>query len=185
MKRSLFSVKYPKLTLLILTFVAAYFLFKGKDLPAFSSALLSLGYFGTFLSGIFFSYGFTAAPATAVLLMLASSQDIVLASIVGGIGAMFGDLIIFNFIRTSFSNEFRRLSRERLVRYAASGVPGVAKRYLLPVVAGFIIASPFPDELGVSLLAASANVSLRAFSALSFLLNTSGIFIIIAVGKVV
>lgn len=183
MRRVPLKIKYPKLLLLLLTFVAAYFLFRGREFPAFYNALLSLGYLGTFLSGVLFAYGFTAAPATAVLLVLAKGQNIVISGIVGGIGAMLGDLVIFNFIRASFSDELKRMSKERVVRYINGSVSGLLKKYLTPVVAGFIIASPLPDEIGVSLLAASANVSIRVFSALSFLLNTVGIFVVLGFGK--
>lgn len=184
MKRIHLEIKYPKLLLLLLTFVAAYFLFKGREFPAFYNALLSLGYLGTFLSGVFFTYGFTAAPATAILLVLAKGQNVVVSGIIAGLGALLGDLIIFSFIRSSFSEEFRKLSKERIIRYTADGVPGVFKKYLVPVIAGFIIASPLPDEIGVSLLAASGRISMRAFSAVSFLLNTSGIFVILGIGKI-
>ena len=76
MNKILSKIKYPKFLLLILTFVIAYFIFKGKSLLPFHDALLSLGYIGTFLAGIFFVYGFTAAPATALLLILAKEQNI-------------------------------------------------------------------------------------------------------------
>lgn len=185
MKRTPLKIKYPKLLLLLLTFVAAYFLFKGREFPAFYNALLSLGYLGTFLAGVLFTYGFTAAPATAILLVLAGSQSMVVSGIVAGIGAMLGDLIIFNFVRASFSDELKKLSKERIMQYVNGSVPGLLKKYLTPVVAGFIIASPLPDEIGVSLLAASSNISLRVFSVLSFLLNTTGIFIILLIGKAI
>ncbi len=179
------KIRYPKLMLLLLTFVAAYFLFKGREFPAFHGALLSLGYFGTFLAGFLFTYGFTAAPAIAVLLILAKGQNIVLSGIIGGAGALLGDWIIFNFIRSSFSSEFRKLSRERVIRYATGKVPRILKRYLIPVLAGFIIASPLPDELGVFLLASSRNISPRIFSVISYIFNTFGIFIILLVGKAI
>ncbi len=54
-----------------------------------------------------------------------------------------------------------------------------SKKYFLPVIAGFIIATPLPDKMGVALLATLKIISSRVFFMISFLLNTIGIFIII------
>ncbi|MDP3765383.1 MAG: hypothetical protein Q8R04_02625, partial [Nanoarchaeota archaeon] len=141
------------------------------------------GYFGTFLAGMLFTYGFTAAPATAILLILAKEQNIILAGLIGGFGALIGDLIIFRFIRDSFADEFKKLSKEKFVQNINNKTPSLLKKYFAPVIAGFIIASPLPDVLGVSLLAASRTISMRMFSVISYLLNTAGIFIILGIGS--
>lgn len=176
---------YPKFLLLILTFLIAYLLFYGREYQPFHDFLISLGYIGTFLTGMFFAYGFTAAPATAILFILAKEQNILLAGFIAGFGALLGDLLIFNFIRNSFADEIRKLSREKVVSYINHKTPNLFKKYLMPVVAGFIIASPLPDELGVSMLAASKNISIKIFSIISYILNTSGIFVILGIGNVI
>ncbi|MDP3766278.1 MAG: hypothetical protein Q8R04_07230 [Nanoarchaeota archaeon] len=175
--------KYPKFLLLFITFLIAYLLFSGRTNPKFHVLILSLGFFGTFLTGILFTYGFTAAPATAIFLILAKEQNILLAGLIGGLGALLGDLFIFNFIRYSFKDEVRRLSREKLVMYINNKNPSLFKRYLLPVVAGFIIASPLPDEIGVTMLAASKSISAKVFSVISYVLNTAGIFAVLMIGS--
>lgn len=177
--------KYPKFLLLFITFLIAYLLFNGRTNPKLHLFILSLGFFGTFLTGILFTYGFTAAPATAIFLILAKEQNIFLAGLIGGLGALLGDLFIFNFIRYSFNDEVRKLYRERLVMYVNSKTPNLIKRYLLPVVAGFIIASPLPDEIGVTMLAASRSISVKIFSVISYVLNTAGIFAVLAIGNVI
>ena len=176
-------IKYPKFLLLFMTFLIAYILFYERTYQPFHDAVISLGYFGTFLTGALFAYGFTAAPATAILLILAKEQNILLASFIGGFGALIGDLIIFNFIRYSFADEIKRLSKEKVVSYINHRTPNIFKKYLLPVVAGFIIASPLPDEIGVSLLAVSKNISMKIFSVISYVLNTAGIFVILMIGS--
>lgn len=176
-------IKYPKFLLLFITFLIAYLLFYERNYKSFHDFIVSLGYFGTFLTGALFAYGFTAAPATAILLILAKEQNILLAGLIAGFGALVSDLIIFNFIRYSFADEIKRLSREKPVLYINHKTPNIFKKYLLPVVAGFIIASPLPDEIGVSLLAVSKNISMKIFSAISYMLNTVGIFIILLIGR--
>ena len=183
MKKILPKIKYPKLLFLIFTFVVAYFIFLGRDFSPFHNLLLSLGYFGTFITGIFFAYGFTGAPATAILLILSNEQNILFAGLIAGFGALVGDLIIFKFVRNSSADEIKKISREKAIIYLNKKIPISLKKYFVPVLAGFIIASPLPDEIGVFLLATSQSISTRFFSVLSYLLNTAGIFIILLIGS--
>lgn len=176
------KIKYPKLLLLLLTFVAAYIFASNKDFEGLRNSLSGFGYVGTFIAGLFFSYGFTAAPATAALLVLAKWQNIFIASIIGGLGALLADTIIFRLIRHSFADEIAKLSGEKGITAVAGKIPKPVLKYILPALAGFIIASPLPDEIGVALFAASTNVSGKAFTIVSFLLNTIGIFVILYIG---
>ncbi|MFH1072739.1 MAG: hypothetical protein V1743_04895, partial [Nanoarchaeota archaeon] len=79
-------------------------------------------------------------------------------------------------------DEIERLKKERLVKHMYTKTPGFIKKYFIPVIGGFIIASPLPDEIGISLFAASTKISTRVFSIMSYVLNTIGIFIILAIG---
>lgn len=183
MNKNSLRIKYPKLLLLLLTFVTAYILFSGRTYTPFHNLLISLGYFGTFLSGIFFVYGFTAAPATAILLILAKEQNILLAGFIAGFGALLGDLIIFKFIRKTFADELEELSKGKIMNTINDNTPNLLRKYLAPVLAGFIIASPLPDEIGISILATSKSISTKVFSIISYVLNTVGIFVILLIGS--
>lgn len=183
MQRIFPQIKYPKILLLIATFVVAYFIFYERNFVSFHNFLLSLGYLGSFISGIFFTYGFTAAPATAVFLILAKEQNIILATLFGGLGALLGDILIFKFIRFSLSDEIEKVSKEKIVMRINSKIPLVFRKYVLPILAGIIIASPLPDEIGVSLLASLKSVSMKTFLILSFVLNSLGILIILLIGN--
>ncbi|HLC98244.1 MAG TPA: hypothetical protein VJC21_05705 [Candidatus Nanoarchaeia archaeon] len=179
------KLKYPKLFLLAFTFIIAYILFAGRDFLPFHTLFVKLGYLGTFITGILFSYGFTAAPATAILLILSREQNIFLAGFIAGLGALIGDLLIFKLIRRSFAGEIEKLSQETPLRRLNHAVPKTLKKYLIAIVAGFIIASPLPDEIGVSLLAATRTLSTKVFSLFSYLLNTTGIFVILSIGRAI
>lgn len=185
MAEKLLKIKYPKFLLLLLTFIIAYLLFYNRTYQPFHDFVASLSYLGTFISGALFVYGFTAAPATALLLILAKEQNIFLAGLIGGFGALIGDLIIFSTIRHSFADEIEKLFEEEIVRYIHSKTPALIKKYLVPAAACFIIASPLPDEIGIALFAASKNISLRAFSVFSYILNTIGIFVILYIGTTI
>lgn len=179
------KIKYPKLFLLIITFIVAYFIFYERNIPFFHDVLISLGYFGTLIAGIFFAYGFTAAPATIFLILLAQNENIIVSALIGGIGAMIGDYLIFKLIRHSFHDEIEKLRNEKIIKHINQKSPSIVKKYFLPVIAGFIIASPLPDEMGVALLATSKVISSRVFFIISFLLNTTGMFIIIWLSQVI
>lgn len=179
------KIKYPKFLLLIFTFVLAYLIFRNRESVMLKNFLLSSGYFGAFLTGLGFSYGFTSAPATAIFLILAKQQNILLSGFIGGLGALFSDLIIFKFVRYSFSDEIEKLSKEKPIKVLNHKIKGKLKEYLLTALAGFIIASPLPDEVGVSLLAVSKSISTKFFSLFSYIMNTAGIFVILFVGRAI
>ena len=178
------KIRYPRLMLLLATFVLAYALFAERNLLALST----LGYPGTFFAGIFYAYGFTAAPATAVLLSLSASQELVPAALLGGAGALLGDLVIFFFIRRVFANELARLERTRVVGFLEKEekiVFGHFRNYATAAFAGFIVASPLPTEIGVTMLASIKGMSAKKFAIIAYLLHTAGIFVILSIGKLV
>ena len=181
----IYMEKYPKFLLLFITFLLAYFLFYGRNNLALHAFVISTGYLGIFIAGLMFSYGFTTAPAISLFLILAESQNIYAATIIGGFGALLSDLIIFRFVRASFSDEIQKLSEEKLVVEINHRTSSKFKKYFLPVLAGFIIASPLPDEIGVTLLAGIKSISTRLFTILSYASNTAGIFVILSVGNLI
>jgi uncharacterized membrane protein YdjX (TVP38/TMEM64 family) len=178
------KLKYPKFLLLLLTFAVAYLLLNFRQSLPFQDVLLSLGFLGVFILGIFYSYGFTAAPATALLLVIAKDQNILLAGLIGGLGSLFADLTLFTLIRTSFRDEIKKLSQERCVKKLGRMVPRTLRKYLVPVLAALIIASPLPDEIGVCMLA-TTKISPRVFSLLSYCLNTLGILVVLWIGNII
>jgi len=176
------KVKYPKFLLLVLTYVVALVIFHERAFFPLREALLSLGYIGIFLAGLFYTYGFTSAPATAVLIIFSTSQDIYLTGALAGLGALFGDLFIFRFIRSSLTEEIGLFSSGRIPVFLGRIMPAIIKKYLFIFLGSITIASPLPDEIGVALLAGATRLSLGTFSALSYTLNTLGIYIILFIG---
>jgi len=188
-KKALLKIKYPKLLLLILTIFSAIILFQNAETYfSFGSLSVSLGYLGIFLSGIFYAYGFTAAPATAALLLLAEGRNILIAGLIGGFGALLSDIIIFLFIRHSFADEIEQLKAEKMIKILEDigrKVFGPLYNYFLPTFVGFIIASPLPSEIGVALIATSKKISIKKFMLIAYLLHTLGIFIILLIGNAI
>ena len=169
--------RYTKLLLLSMSFALAYMLLEGAHFVGLRGFFGSLGLVGAFFAGVMYVYGFTAAYGTAIFLILAKGNDLVLTGLVAGAGALLGDLLIFKFLRHSFSDELLLLSKEKLFAELGQKLPVGAKKFFLPAIGGLIIASPLPDELGVSLLGFS-KMKMPLFLILSLVFNFIGIYLI-------
>ena len=184
MKR-LFKFKYPKLTLLVLFSVAACYIFSSPTVKIFIESLNSFSYLGCFIAGIFFTFGFST-PFSIGFFAVANPDDIYLAAIIGGFGALIADLLIFKIIRFTFMDEFRRLKKTKPIKginhILSTRLLLKIKRYLLYAFAGIIIASPLPDELGVSMLAGLTKIRIHTLAIISFIMNSLGILIILIIG---
>ncbi|MDE2001683.1 MAG: hypothetical protein KGI60_03935 [Patescibacteria group bacterium] len=169
-------IRYPKFTLLLLTLIIGYGIFRGQNFQPFRSFLASDSYLNAFLAGLFFVYSFTAGPATATLVLLGERHSILVTGLVAGAGALAGDLLIFKFIRFSFRDEIDRLSRTRPLMAVHRAIPDAIRGAVMLVIGLVFIASPLPDEIGVALVASYLSIETRTFAVLSYVLNTAGIF---------
>lgn len=176
-------LKYPKLLILLITIITAYILFQAHFFQEFAKLLNSHGYISIFLAGLLFSYGFTAPFAVGFFVSLAPEVNVFLAAPLAGIGAVLSDLFIFQFIRSSFQDEFDKLKFtwffQKIRALFHNHLSDRVKKYVLWTFAGFIIASPLPDEFGVSLIGGFTNLNRRVFAIISYGLNTVGIFVIL------
>jgi len=182
--RRLFKFKYPKIFICIITIALAYIMFKNPNVDSFVSHLGALSYLGIFIAGILFAFGFTAPFAVGFFIVL-NPSNILLAGVIGGLGALLSDILIFKIIKLSFIDEFNNLKKTkvfvRLSFLIDKTVKGKIKIYLMYIFAGILIASPLPDEIGVTMLAGLSKIKLNTLAILSVLLNTLGILIILLI----
>ena len=176
-------IKYPKLTLFIISVILVYFFFSGLAYKPLYDILIFMGYFGTFLAGLLYPYALTSAAGTGILLILAKEQNLLLAGIIAGIGALISDLLIFLFIKHGFWDEVQKLSKETVVRTFNRWIPDSVRVYLVATFAGILIASPLPTEIGIILMASIKNMSIKKFIILVYFLHASAIFIILLIGN--
>lgn len=177
-----FKYKYHKFTILILLIVLAYFLFK---IPFFDNVFVNLrsySYWSVFVAGLIFAFGFTA-PFSIVLILLSNPSNIFLAAFIGAIGAMISDLIIFKFVKFSLMDEFEHLEKEpkiiELRHYIKHKFHFKVGNYLLYLIVGLVIASPLPDEVGVTMLAGITHINLKVLAAISLLLHFFAILLLL------
>ncbi|NMC51885.1 hypothetical protein GYA54_04130 [Candidatus Kuenenbacteria bacterium] len=178
------KIKYPKLTLLLISYLVVFFIFKNW-LAAGNVFILGLGYVGALIAGMMYSYGFTASIGTAIIVLMAGEYNIWVTGLIAGLGSLVSDLVLFRFIRSSFQKEIDRLGEEKVWRiFKVSRKNNLfIKKYIIPVVASGVIASPLPDEIGVTMLAADKLVNNKFFALLSYVLNTAGILIILLIAR--
>lgn len=181
--KTLFKLKYPKIFLLILFIILAYVIFSNPKVSGFISSLDNLKYLGIFIAGIFFTFGFSS-PFSAGFFITSNPDNILLAGVIAGFGAMLGDLFIFNLIRFSFIDEFQKLKKTKIAREINSVIEKdfgkKIKNYLMYTFVGILIASPLPDEIGVIMLAGLTKIKQNLLAIISFILNTIGILILLS-----
>lgn len=171
--------RYKNLSIFAISVVFAFFLSRFEALHAFLLNLGEFGYIGAFFAGILFVSTFTVATGAVILLVLAEKLSAVEIGIVAGFGAVVGDLTIFRIIKDNLSNELQQIYNNIDRNHHLQLL--LHSRYFswtLPVIGAIIIASPFPDEIGISLMGI-AKMNTYKFIAVSFLLNAIGIFLVV------
>lgn len=148
----------------------------------FIGAVGGLGYFGIFITGLFFVSTFTVAPASVILYLLSSQFGPLKIALIAGLGASMGDLLILRFLKDKIFEElsplFTKVVGHRILKFFKT--PYFA--WLSPLVGILIIASPFPDEIGIGLLGVSKLKNWQFFL-ISFVCNSAGIFIIVSLAR--
>lgn len=171
--------RYRNLCLLLISIIAVYVFFKIPGVQSLLSHVGEWGYAGAIIAGIFYVITFTTVPALAILYEFSHSLNLVELSILGGIGSVIGDFLIFSFFRKKSVLDLENLTE----RFHTSPFYHILhSRYFLwltPVLGAIIIASPLPDELGISLLSAS-KLKKWQFILLTFVLDSVGIWLIIS-----
>lgn len=131
----------------------------------------------TFLSGIVFASTFTVAVAISIVSMLAESHSPFQIALIGGLGALIGDTIIFKYLREDLIADFEFLQDHFGNRMFRRIIHSKMIFWFAPIVAAMMIASPLPDEVGLLMLA-SIKLKYRHFFIISLFLNTLEILLV-------
>lgn len=146
-------------------------------------AVGNLGYFGAFVVGIFFVSIFTVAPSVLVLYDLADKLNPLMIAILAGAGAVIGDFLIFRFFKDRVFEELTPiLEKFTWLNFLKNIFKTPYFAWILPLIGAIVIASPAPDELGITILGISKIKSWQ-FIAISFVLNAVGILMIVSLAR--
>jgi uncharacterized membrane protein YdjX (TVP38/TMEM64 family) len=173
---------YKNILLFVISVVVAIILTR---IPIIRDSLLHLGklkYLGAFLGGLLFVSTFTIPIGAMILITLAKSLSPILLILIAGIGAVLGDLIIFQLVKNSIQEEIEPVydEVEKLVgkNHLRKILHTKYFAWTLPVVGTLILVSPLPDELGLSLMGIS-KISTKKFLAVAWFSHTIGIFLVV------
>jgi hypothetical protein len=144
--------------------------------------LSGLGLLGSFIAGIFFTSIFTVAPATVAFSEVTHTEPLFWTVVLGGLGAMVGDLVIFRFVKGSLSKDFSVLVKKNASKRLASIFKLKMFRWFIVFLGALVIASPLPDEIGLAMMGLT-KVKTAIFIPLSFALNSFGILVICLVSR--
>ncbi len=176
--------KYKNITYLLISIVIAFFLFRYEPFHQFLLMFGQLGYIGAFIAGMLFVSTFTVATGGLILFILTESLSPIEIGIVAGLGAVVSDTIIFNLVKDNLVNELKPLYKKLGGNHITRTLHTPYFSWSLPVIGAIIIASPLPDEIGVSLMGIS-KMKTYQFMILSFILNTLGIFLIVSASTII
>lgn len=172
--------KYKNTLLLILSLAVLFFLADSFFVKYILDAVSRLYYIGALVTGFFFVSTFTITPASILFYHLAAELNPVSMALVGAVGAVLGDFVIFRFFRDHVLDELKpiymKLGGSHLSRLLSTPYFG----WFAPLLGALIIASPFPDELGIGLLGI-ARLKNWQFVAISYVMNAIGILLIAGV----
>lgn len=170
--------------IIVASIIVAYALVRSSVLDVLILSKGDLYVLNSFVAGLFFTSAFTTAPAIAVLGKLGIAHSPYIVALFGGLGALIGDFIIFSFVKSHITEDIvyllsyvkgkrlRQIFKHRFMRWS------------LAFVGALIIASPFPDEIGLALMGLS-RISTTRFAIISFTFNAAGILMIAYIARAV
>lgn len=182
LKRAWRRWRYKNTLLLVLSLILFFYLAQLPQVDTLIKQTGDLGYLGAFGAGIFFVSTFTVAPAAVVLYHLADSLHPVEVALLAGLGAMLGDYIIFRFMKDKVIEEVMPLLRKLHTARTRALFRSPYFAWLMPVLGALIIVSPFPDEIGVSMLGLT-KIRAWQFFLVTFVLNALGIFLVVTAAR--
>lgn len=132
---------------------------------------------GSFLAGVFFTSAFTISPASVAIAELSHTMSMWVLAFCGACGAVVGDMILFLFIRDRFADDLERALRAYHDRKLTRFFHRKFFHWLTPLIGAFIIASPLPDEMGITMLGIS-KIRTRNLIIISFIMNFAGVLLV-------
>ncbi len=177
--------KFNNLTFFIISIVVAFFVSQSDEFYYLLHHIGRLSYLGAFLGGMLYVSTFTVATGAIILIFLSDTMTIWEISVIAGLGSLFGDFVIFRLVKDKLSDELEIVYDNIDEKHHIQKL--LHTKYFswtLPVLGALIIASPFPDELGVSLLGIS-KMTTRKFILIAFALDILGVFLLVAAAKLI
>lgn len=168
--------------ILVASSLLSVWLLKSGAMGAFVENAAEFEEISSFLAGVFFTSILTAAPAIVTLAELGQHLAPWKVALFGGMGAVCGDVLIFKFLQSPLADYIIRVAFSPRLRRMGARLAKGALWWVAPLLGAILIASPFPDEIGLLMMGLSG-MRLRSFMVLAFTLNAVGIYFIAAAAQ--
>ncbi len=162
----------------VISVIFALWITRFEEFHTFLLRLGDWGYIGAFFAGFLFVSTFTVATGFVILLVMAESLNVLELAFIASLGGVLGDLIIFRFVKDGLVKEIAPIYKSLGGNQVNRVLNTKYFSWSFPVIGAVIMASPFPDELGVSLLGLT-RLKTYQFMIISFGLNVIGIVMLI------
>ncbi len=116
--------------------------------------------------------------------MLAEKLSAIEIGIFAGLGAVVGDMLIFRFVKDNILAEVTPIYNKLGGKHMTAILHSRYFSWSLPVIGAIIIATPLPDEVGVSLMGI-AKMKTYKFFLVAFVLNAIGIFLVVSASAII
>lgn len=172
------NYRYKGLTLIFISILLTIFLSKNDLLNQTIFNVSQIPILGSFIAGILYVSASTAPFGVFLLLGLSKTLPAIEIAIFAGLGGAVADFVLFRFFRGDIIGEitpiYNRLGGQHLTKLMHHRL----LKWSLPVIGAFIIASPFPDEVGIVLMGLT-KIKNYQFVLLSLFLDISGVFLLV------
>lgn len=174
--------EYKHTTLTLLTIASFILLLDSVVFVSIFGFLEGLGYAGGFIAGLLSVSFFTAAPAVVLMVDLSTQLEPYWLALIIAAGSTVGDWLALKFYDEKVFAElkplFKRLGLSSIIRIMRNRFTS----WILFLAGAFIIATPIPDEVGLSLMGIS-KIRKRYILFICFLLNMFGALTLILVTR--
>lgn len=167
-----------KTAVFITSISLGWFLVKSGYLHSLISSILPYQFIAEFIAGMLYTSFLTSPISVAMLLVLAGEGNPIMIALLGGLGAACGDLLLVRVFRDNYKKEVDGVSRELQLQKIDNFLKKFNLEFLIPLIGAIIIASPFPDEIGLLMLGIS-KLEYKQIALVSFILNSAGILLIV------
>lgn len=160
--------------IVLICFWAAWILVRSGIVGDLLLRASSWGWIGAIVAGIFYVSFFTIPFSIAIILEMTKFYPVWLLAVLGGLGSVLGDAVIFCFVKDRLSGDiFYILNKLKCNKVLALRKYKLV-RLILCVLGAIVVALPLPDEVGLTLMGLS-KMKTKTFIIATFLLNGLGI----------
>jgi hypothetical protein len=184
LERLIHHWKYPYLSVLLLSIVITVYLMGDPGFKSWVYHLGNIGYLGVLIAGLLFTSSFTVPISIGLIAVLSEVINPVTLALVGALGSAVGDYILFRLIKDRLGQEVIDIVGKKETKHISHFLRLRYIAWSLPIIGALAIASPLPDEVGISLLGIS-KISTWKFLLISYVSNAFGILAIASVARVI